>query len=93
MDRHEENQLMQHIEQVWLEGSTYVRWDKLYLWYDTQKISKKPWRDIHSRWTGFCVDRGYEDGPALTILETPHGAAIRRDFFDGEKNFKLPIDE
>ncbi|MCP1574471.1 hypothetical protein J2S30_002850 [Herbaspirillum rubrisubalbicans] len=49
LKRHED-QLWARLDELYANGTTYISWNELYHWYNTQRIAKAPWRDIKARW-------------------------------------------
>ena|SRR5579862_4443563 len=47
--RHHEDALRHHIEELADRGWTFIPWASLYRWYDAGKIAKRVWRDLRER--------------------------------------------
>jgi hypothetical protein len=74
--------LKRHIEQVWMRldelyanGTTFISWGELYHWYDVERISKKPWRDLEVRWQELLEEKG-EEYADPQIAEVPGGISF-----------------
>ena len=68
LKRHED-QLMQRLDELYANGTTYITWGELYHWYNVQRISKTPWRDLKARWDALLDEKG--ESPA-----DPHVAQL-----------------
>lgn len=91
MERHRLHHLRRALDEVWLTGSTTVRWDEFYLWTGVQRIAKKPWREVHTIWEELCLEQGYEEALPLTVLHKEFAVVFRRDAFEHER--VQPLDE
>lgn len=89
MEYHHEVSLKQALDQVWLTGSTTIRWDEFYLWTDVQRIAKKPWRIVQRLWEEVCVAHGLPEAIPLSVLSNPYVVVIRREYFGDERVQKL----
>jgi hypothetical protein len=84
MERHREALLRQAMDEVWLTGSTAIRWDEFYLWTGVQRIAKKPWRVVHRLWAALCQEQGLDESLPLTVISLEHAVVFRRDPVDAE---------
>ena len=50
MDKRHDDALTNRLEEIITDGVTYISWNELYLWYDTEKIAAGTYRDLHARW-------------------------------------------
>jgi hypothetical protein len=57
--------LKRHVDQVWgrldelyANGTTFISWGELYHWYNVERISKTPWRDLKARWDELLEEKG-----------------------------------
>lgn len=50
MERRHQDQLMNRLEDAYLNGCSHISWNELYQWYATQKIAAKTYRDLEERW-------------------------------------------
>ena len=48
--------LKRHVDQVWTRldelyanGTTFISWGEIYHWYEVERISKTPWRDVKAK--------------------------------------------
>lgn len=89
MEHHHEISLKQALDQVWLTGSTTIRWDEFYLWTDVLRISKKPWRILQRMWDELCQAKGLPKPVPLTVVSLPFVVVFRREHFRDEKVQKL----
>lgn len=69
MERHHEDQLNGALDQLYLEGTTSIRWDLLYLWFNADRLSKACFREIIRRWEELCtLTHGHVSAPQLLVL-------------------------
>ena len=69
--------LKRHVDQIWAKldelyssGITFIARGELYHWYNVQRISKLPWRDLRDRWHELLEDKGEEYvDPQVTEVE------------------------
>lgn len=59
LKRHED-QLWARLDQLYVNGVTFIGWDEIYHWYNVTRISKTPWRDIKMRWEQLLEEKEYE---------------------------------
>lgn len=85
MERHRELQLQQLLDEVWLVGSTAIRWDQFYLMLGVQRIAKKPWREVQKLWEELCLERGFDEALPLTVMSLDFAVVFRRPPFEFEK--------
>jgi len=52
------DQLGERLDQLYLTGTTFIGLAELYYWYDIERLSKKPWRDIEARWQELLSEKG-----------------------------------
>ena len=50
MERRHEDQLYTRLDQLYLNGIAFITWDELRLWYQMDRLSKTPFRDLKNRW-------------------------------------------
>jgi len=57
--------LKRHVDQVWARldhlyanGITFSSWGELYHWYNIERLSKTPWRDLEARWEQLLEEKG-----------------------------------
>ncbi len=72
--RHEE-QLWSRLDQLYANGTTFLSWGEIYHWYDVQRISKTPWRDIKARWEQLLEEKK-EKFVDPQVAEVPGGVAF-----------------
>jgi hypothetical protein len=72
--RHEE-QLWARLDQLYANGTTFMSWGEIYHWYNVQRISKAPWRDIKARWEQLLEEKG-EQFTDPKIAEVPGGISF-----------------
>lgn len=85
MEKHREAQLRQALDEVWLTGSSTIRWDEFYLWTGVQRIAKKPWRVVYRTWEELCVEQGYEEALPLQVISLDFAVVFRREPLENEK--------
>ena len=61
--------LKRHVDQVWARlddlyanGTTFISWGELYHWYNVERISKTPWRDLKARWDEMLEEKNEPNG-------------------------------
>lgn len=74
--------LRRHVEQLWARldelyanGTTFISYGELYHWYNVQRISKMPWRDINARWTELLEEKS-EEYSDPQVAEVPGGISL-----------------
>lgn len=60
-----EGEINQVFEELYTEGIACVRWDRVYFWYDAERISKLMIQDLLDRWQKFCTAQGEPSAPML----------------------------
>lgn len=50
MEKRHLDQMLARLDQLYVNGSTFISWGEIYHWYNVERISKKPWRDIQEQW-------------------------------------------
>lgn len=50
MIKRHSDQIWARLDQLYSGGITFISWGELYHWYDIERISKHPYRDLKSRW-------------------------------------------
>jgi hypothetical protein len=85
LKRHED-QLWERLDQLYANGTTFISLGELYHWYNVQRISKSPWRDIKARWERLLEEKeeGYYDPQ---IAEVSGGVS----FFYSKKPGRLSV--
>jgi len=70
MIKRHEDQLWARLDELYTRGTTFIANGELYHWYNVERVSKTPWRDIRARWTQLLEERGrgYED-PKVAELD------------------------
>ena len=58
MERRHDELLTARLEEVMLNGCSYITWDELYHWYTVQKIAANTWRDLKNRWDEVTARKG-----------------------------------
>lgn len=54
MELFQQVQLEAKLEELLFRGQTSITWQQLYCWYDVERLSTTPWRDIQRRWDVLC---------------------------------------
>jgi len=54
MELFQQVQLEAKLEELLFRGQTLITWQQLYCWYDIERLTAKPWRDIKIRWDILC---------------------------------------
>jgi hypothetical protein len=74
--------LKRHVDQVWARldelyanGTTFISWGELYHWYNVERISKTPWRDMKARWDEL-LDEKSEPAHDPLVAEVEGGIAL-----------------
>jgi hypothetical protein len=72
MRRDHEAKLNAALDQLFLQGSTSILWEDLYLWYNADRLSKRAYADIIDRWRAICEEYGQKpnDIPELEELQS-----------------------
>lgn len=93
MRRDHEANLNTALDQLFLQGSTAILWQHLYLWYNVERLTKSVYRDIIERWQAICEGYGYaeEEIPDLEELhyDGSYGLLLCRGLFEGESRTPL----
>ena len=93
VNRIQEPELMEHLENAYDNGWSFIRWSRLYRWYDRDRIGKTTWRDIRTRWQEVCDVDGTHQYP-LVMKEAKEGLLlICGDLPTGDKKTMQTIDE
>jgi hypothetical protein len=93
MERHHEAALLHTLDQLYLEGAVSIPKERLYLWFDQQRLTKGVYRELVTRWEDLCtVTYHWDVAPELFVLhfDTPM-LNLRRERFDGEE--LVPLSE
>ncbi|CAN7367155.1 hypothetical protein [Massilia sp. LjRoot122] len=73
MQKEHDYELTRRLEQILTDGSTFISWNELYLWYGVQKIAAATYRDLANRWEE--ISDGYTVGKAplgeLHFVQSP----------------------
>ena len=92
MERHHENQLYIALDHLYGEGVVTIRWDQLYLWFNTDRLSKNAYREIIRRWEELCtVTYEHDSAPELSVIhwDGKPTLTLLREPFDGEQRVSL----
>lgn len=84
MIKRHEDQLWSRLDDLYANGIAFITQGELYHWYNVQRISKTPWRDIKARWSQLLEEKN-EDYKDPQVAETAGGIA----FFYATKPGKL----
>ncbi|MBQ0961517.1 hypothetical protein KAK06_21440 [Ideonella sp. 4Y11] len=57
MERRHQDNLLNRLEEAWLNGVSHISWDELYHWYGVDKIAARTYRDLEDRWTALTDDK------------------------------------
>lgn len=68
-------QVWARLDQLYTNGTTYLSWQEIYNWYNVDRISKAPWRDLRERWQKLEDDKGEEYVDPMTT-ETSGGITL-----------------
>ena len=82
MIKRHEDQLWARLDKLYSTGTAHITWGEIYHWYDLQRISKAPWRDIYSRWQQLLEEKN-EEYRDPQVAELRDGVAF---FFAHEPN-------
>ncbi len=93
MRRDHEASLNTALDQLFLQGSTSILWQHLYLWYNTERITKRVYGDIMERWQSLCDEYEYtEDVPEIEAIQNSDTwMNLCRGLFKDEK--RVPLSE
>jgi hypothetical protein len=64
-----EGEINSIFEKLYVEGVACVRWDRVYFWYDAERLSKLTYQDVLDRWEKFCTAQGYSSAPTLNAYQ------------------------
>lgn len=74
--------LKRHVDQCWARldslyanGTAFISYGELYHWYDVERISKAPWRDLKARWDELLEEKG-ESACDPHVAHVPGGVAM-----------------
>lgn len=75
MLRRHVDQLMTRLDELYIEGVTYISWGEVYHWYGIERITKKIWGDIDERWETLLEEKD-EDYVAVQVAEVREGVTL-----------------
>lgn len=75
-------------EELFLEGSVLVTWNKFYLWVGNERMGRAAWRAVWDMWAQYCIDHGYNVVP-VEILRNKFSLILRREAFSDEETESL----
>ena len=58
MQRRHEEMLKARLELLEIQGTCFIAWNELYVWFGQSKITKKTWREIWDMWVGLTLKEG-----------------------------------
>ncbi len=84
---HHESKLAAALDEVYLDGATIIRLDDLYLMFNVDRLSKKPFREIQRHWEDLCETYGHSSAPKLSVLygSGKSTLTLTREALKGEK--------
>lgn len=92
MDNIYDAQLREVLDDLYLTTSVAVPWANIYMWFQTQKITKAPYRHIQKEWDMVCESHTKvwperTTKVAISMVKNAgfNGLVIRRALFDDEK--------
>lgn len=86
MEQHHEVALDLAMDELYLQGATSILKDRLYLWFNAERLNKGAYRFIIRRWEKLCERYEHDEVPELSVLEFQGSTLnIRRGTFEGEK--------
>jgi hypothetical protein len=57
------------LDQLYLEGSVAIRWDRLYMWFNARRLGKNAYREIIRTWEELCTTTyGHAAAPEIGVL-------------------------
>ncbi len=70
MNKRLENILTERLESIFHNGSCFVSWSELYYWYGTQRITKKDYADLETRFQEIDdnIKRGDKSGGKIKLM-------------------------
>ncbi|PMQ03245.1 hypothetical protein DyAD56_21210 [Dyella sp. AD56] len=93
MHRHHEIEFAQFIDTLYCNGAANARWDSLYLWFGTQRITKSVWQRIHQAWADLSTDLHPKlEVPALFTYKFGTSFTILREAYASEEASMLTAD-
>jgi hypothetical protein len=79
LKRHED-QVWARLDALYANGTTFITWNELYHWYNVERISKTPWRDLKARWDALLEERNESPGdPHVASLTSGIAMFFARD--------------
>ncbi|EJP76852.1 hypothetical protein [Stenotrophomonas maltophilia] len=85
MLKHHEVEFHQFIDRLVRSGASSAHWESVYTWFNTSRITKNVWRQIHAQYVELCEHYEWEGPvPALHALRLESFLTLTRDRFDGE---------
>lgn len=86
MQKHHEAELMTTLDELYLRGATSIRWEKLYLWFNVDRLSKNAYRQIMEKWEELTVEvYGAKPAPAIEAFPTEMWLTLARAELKGTK--------
>jgi hypothetical protein len=70
MQKRHADTLTNRLEAIITEGSTYISWNELYMWYDVKAIAAATYRDLANRWIDITTEYGMDLGD-LMMIQSP----------------------
>jgi hypothetical protein len=90
---HHDADLNRALDQLAVEGSVTIRWEYLYIWFNTSRIAVGAYREILKRWEDLCTKTWeYATAPKLTVMNTNASLVIFRDVFAEEEEKIEPLE-
>lgn len=71
MEKRHDDELTSRLERILTDGSAFISWNELYLWYGVQKLSKASYRDLSNRWKDLVEERDRLELGELAFVQSP----------------------
>lgn len=71
MEKRHDDELTSRLERILTDGSAFISWNELYLWYGVQKLASASYRDLSNRWNLIAEENGRTDLGELAYVQSP----------------------
>jgi hypothetical protein len=93
MRRHHEIEFAQMIDKLYSDGAVTVRWDHLYLWFGTERITKSVWQRIYQAFADLSTElHPTVEVPTLWVYKHPNSMTLVREIYKADGASMLTAD-
>lgn len=71
MEKRHDDELTSRLERILTDGSAFISWNELYLWYGVQKLSVASYRDLANRWKLLAEQKDSAELGELAYVQSP----------------------